>query len=180
LVVYKICPNAPSKTVLEGMLGALAARRNKNLGMDKEHKPDRNWIILAIATLDPQHEIFGKSYKPEVRQGLGEGLGVMINNKDGFFTGLPALSSARDLKVKSISCLSKEERLASKLAKEQTKIRKANERIEHLASQVEEVKEGGRRAGQRLDLEQENERLRAEYEKKCRAMEDLKEFQIQG
>jgi hypothetical protein len=31
--------------VLEGMLSALALRRNKNLGIDKEHKPDRNWII---------------------------------------------------------------------------------------------------------------------------------------
>ena len=135
------------------MLGTSAARRNQNLGMDKEHKPDRNWIILAIATLDPQHEIFGKSYKPEVKQGFGEGPGIMINNQDGFFTGLPALSSARDLKVKTMSCLSKEERLASKLAKEQEKIRKANERIEHLASQVKGVKEGGRRADSRVELE---------------------------
>ena len=134
------------------MLSALALRRNKNLGIDKEHKPDRNWIILAIATLDPQHEIFGKSYKPEVKQGFGEGPGIMINNQDGFFTGLPPLSSLRDLKVKTVSCLSKEERLASKLAKEQEKIRKANERIEHLANQVEEVKEGGRQVDKRQDL----------------------------
>ena len=91
--------------------------------MDKEHTPDRNWIILAIATLDPNHEIFGKSYKPEVKQGFGEGLGIMINNADGFYTGLPLLSRAKDLKVKSISCLSKEERIASKLAKEQAKNR---------------------------------------------------------
>ena len=129
VVVYKICPNAPNKSVLEGMLGALALRRHKNLGIDKEHKPDRNWIIIAIATLDPQHEIFGKSYKPQVRPGF-EGPGVLINNQDGFFTDLPILSSARDLKVKQLSCLSKEERLASKLAKEKAKIQKANQRIE--------------------------------------------------
>ena len=100
------------------MLVALALRRNKNLGMDKEHKPDRNWIIIAIATLDPQHEIFGKSYKPPVKLGLDAGAGHMIKNHDGFYTGLPHLSSARDLKVKRLSCLSKEERLASALAKE--------------------------------------------------------------
>jgi hypothetical protein len=46
----------------------------------------------------------------------------MVNNADGFYTGLPALSSVKDLKVKTISCLSKEERIASQLAKEQAKI----------------------------------------------------------
>lgn len=159
-VVYKICPNAPSKTVLEGILCTLAKQRNKNLGIDANHKPDRNWIILAIATLEPDHEIFGKSYKPEVRQEFGQAPGVMVNNADGFYTGLPALSSVKDLKVKTISCLSKEERIASQLAKEQAKIQKANQRIEHLASKVEEVKEGGRRADRRFDIMQENEHLR--------------------
>ena len=46
------------------MLSALAKRRNKDLGMDVDHTPDWNWIILSIATLEPDHEIFGKSYKP--------------------------------------------------------------------------------------------------------------------
>ena len=159
-VVYKIVPNAPSKTVLEGILATLAKQRNKNLGIDADHKPDRNWIILAIATLDPKHEIFGKSYKPEVKHGFGQAPGVMVNNADGFYTGLPALSSAKDLKVKAISCLSKEERLASQLAKEQAKIQKANNSIEQLASKVEEVKEGGRKADRRFDAMQENEYLR--------------------
>ena len=76
----------------------------------------------------------------------------MVNNADGFFTGLPALQSAKDLKVKQLSCLSKEERLASRLAKEKAKIQKANQKIEQLASKVEEVKEGGRRADGRFNL----------------------------
>ncbi len=84
----------------------------------------------------------------------------MVNIADSFYTGLPALSSAKDLKVKAISCLSKEERLASQLAKEEAKIQKANKRIEQLASKIEEVKEGGRKADRRLDLMQENEHLR--------------------
>ena len=136
VVVFKVCPHPPSKVVLEGILSALAMRRNKNLGMDKEHKPDRNWLIIAIATLDAQHEIFGKSYKPQVRQGPGAGPGLMVNNADDFFTDLPILSSVRDLKVKSISCLSKEERLASKLAKEKAKIEKAKERMQSLQAQA--------------------------------------------
>ena len=148
--------------------------------MDKDHKPDRNWIIIAIATLDPGHEIFAKSYKPAVRPGLAQGPRILVNNEDGFFTDLPLLSSARDLKVKQLSCLSKEERLVSRLAKEKEKIEKAKQRIEQLASQAEEVKEGARRADARFDLRQENEQLREEYEKKCRAVEELREFHTQG
>lgn len=180
VVVFKICTHVPSKTVLQAMLVALAQQRNKNLGIDNEHKPDRNWMVLAIATLDPQHEIFGKSYKPVMKLGLGVGPGVQINNQDGFFTGLPMLSSARDLKVKAMSCLSKEERLASQLAKEQAKIQRANQRMKDLASRVEEVKEGGRRADQRAELIQENQELRGKLAMKSRAVDELENFQVQG
>ena len=100
----------------------------------------------------------------------------MVNNADGFFTGLPALQSAKDLKVKQLSCLSKEERLASRLAK----IQKANQKIEQLASKFEEVKEGGRRADGRFNLAIENEHLREEYEKKVRDNEELKQFKNQA
>ena len=104
----------------------------------------------------------------------------MVNNADGFFTGLPALQSAKDLKVKQLSCLSKEERLASRLAKEKAKIQKANQKIEQLASKVEEVKEGGRRADGRFNLAIENEHLREEYQKKVLDNEELKQFKNQA
>ena len=104
----------------------------------------------------------------------------MVNNADGFFTGLPALQSAKDLKVKQLSCLSKEERLASRLAKEKAKIQKANQKIEQLASKVEEVKEGGRRADGHFYLAIENEHLREEYQKKVLDNEELKQFKNQA
>ena len=104
----------------------------------------------------------------------------MVNNADGFFTGLPALQSAKDLKVKQLSCLSKEERLASRLAKEKAKIQKANQKIEQLASKVEEVKEGGRRADGRFNLAIENEHLSEEYQKKVLDNEELKQFKNQA
>ena len=104
----------------------------------------------------------------------------MVNNADGFFTGLPALQSAKDLKVKQLSCLSKEERLASRLAKEKAKIQKANQKIEQLASKVEEVKEGGRRADGRFNLAIENEHLMEEYQKKVLDNEELKQFKNQA
>ena len=90
------------------------------------------------------------------------------------------LSSARDLKVKAMSCLSKEERLASQLAKEQAKIQRANQRMKDLASRVEEVKEGGRRADNRAELMEENQELRGKLAMKSRAVDELENFQVQG
>ena len=76
-------------------------------------------MIIAIATLNPDHELFGKGYRPPIARGIGgPGGGVLISNRDDFFTGLPVLTRTKDLKIKSVSCLSKEDRFASKLAKE--------------------------------------------------------------
>ena len=116
-VVYKICAHKPPKTVLLQMLRAEAHPRRLLLGIDANHEPDADWIIIAIATLNPDHELFGKGYRPSIARGIGgPGGGVLISNRDDFFTGLPVLTSAKDLKIKSVSCLSKEDRLASKLA----------------------------------------------------------------
>ena len=49
------------------------------------------------------------------------------------------LPSALDLKVKTISCLSKKERLASQLSKEQAKIQRANRGLNILKKKKDTV-----------------------------------------
>ena len=128
-VVYKICAHKPPKTVLLQMLRAEAHPRRLLLGIDANHEPDADWIIIAIATLNPDHELFGKGYRPPIARGVGgPGGGVLISNRDDFFTGLPVLTSYKDLKIKSVSCLSKEDRLAGKLARNKPKSRKPMKR----------------------------------------------------
>ncbi len=53
------------------------------------------------------------------------------------------------------------------------------QRIEQLAIQAQEVKEGSQRAYRRFNLMQENELKRQEYEKKCQAVEELRQLHEQ-
>lgn len=58
IVVYKNCITPPPKSVLMAMLEAEADAQEINLGMDFNHMPDRIWMIITLATLNPDHEIF--------------------------------------------------------------------------------------------------------------------------
>ena len=101
--------------VLAEMLHEEATKAGLNIGMDQDHMPDRAWMIIALATLNKDHEIFGKSYLPKVIQ---RGLGVReleISNEDGFFTGLPKMFKLSDLKARGGACFSKDEKLQIKM-----------------------------------------------------------------
>ena len=89
------------------------------MALTKNHEPNADWIIIVITTLNLDHEIFGKSYRPTIERDIGgpDG-GVLINNSDGFLTALPILTRKSDFKIKAVSYLLKEDRLTSKLARE--------------------------------------------------------------
>ena len=87
IVVYKICVKPPTKAALAEMLDAEAVAAELELGMDLDHMPDRAWMIIALATLNPDHEIFQKAYVPVVAErGLAKNQ-ILMSNVDGFFTG---------------------------------------------------------------------------------------------
>ena len=44
------------------MLEIEAQQLGLKLGMNKTHMPDLRWMMLALATLNPKHRIFDKSY----------------------------------------------------------------------------------------------------------------------
>ena len=62
VVVYRNCPKPPTKLDLAQMLEGEAQKQSLHLGMDKTHMPDLRWMMLALATLNPRHKIFDKSY----------------------------------------------------------------------------------------------------------------------
>ena len=49
-------------------------------------------MIITLGTLNPNHSIFSKSHKPEVINRATQNE-IQISNEDGFFTGLPKLTS---------------------------------------------------------------------------------------
>ena len=60
------CPRPPTMNVLVNKLLQLASRHNLNTGINvnKKNWPDRDWTLLAIATINPLDEIFSRDYVP--------------------------------------------------------------------------------------------------------------------
>ena len=128
-VVYKNPVNPPVKMKLFEILLTAANAKGLTLGFDQFKLPDRRWLVTAIGTLQPNHLIFHKDYKPEVKQKLAcESL--MVDNSDGFFTGLPI--DYRKSKGKVRSLLPKEMVINHKILMEQQKAERAQERIQML------------------------------------------------
>ena len=86
-------------------------------------------MIIALATLNPNHEIFAKSYKPQVERPSIARNELLVNNADGFFTGLPQLTKAKDLKGRRMGLMTQEQRLELKMAQQQDQIHRAQEKI---------------------------------------------------
>lgn len=68
VVVFKNCVNPPSKATLLKMLEEEAESADLDLGIDKSHLPERKWMLIALSTLNPNHEIFKKNYVPKLHE----------------------------------------------------------------------------------------------------------------
>jgi len=74
----------PLKTDIVAHLLAFAKDKNLNLGITEKRQPDKQWALLVLHKLQPNHAYFRKDY---VRKTVKEK--IMINNDDGFLDNLP-------------------------------------------------------------------------------------------
>jgi tRNA(Phe) wybutosine-synthesizing methylase Tyw3 len=95
-------------------------------------------MIITLGTLNPNHSIFSKSYKPEVVNRAMQS-DIQISNEDGFFTGLPKLTKLSDLKVKAGACFTKEEKLQIRMEKEKEKMRRCKQNLDNIPEEMKEV-----------------------------------------
>ena len=85
-VMLRPCPEAPSKELLFSELSAIAAREGFQLGIDSASQVNTEWLLNTLSTLNPEHQIFSKSYRPEKAPPKNQ---IEVDNRDGFFDGLP-------------------------------------------------------------------------------------------
>jgi hypothetical protein len=64
-VTYRNCQEPPSKSVLAEMIAAEAEKRGVKTGLTEQNLPEKSWLLLVLSTLNPEHRIFSKSYRPE-------------------------------------------------------------------------------------------------------------------
>jgi hypothetical protein len=62
------CPRRPLKCfILEEVLKELDKFKEKRItGIDDKHQPDVEWLLVVLATLNPNHRFFAKDYVPSL------------------------------------------------------------------------------------------------------------------
>jgi len=119
-VVFRICTRPPSCRVLSQKLDDyLALQRLPQSGIDieKEKFPNRDWLVLAVATLSGgKDEIFSKEYVPaphEIRKQVPQVL--QVHNNDGLLDVPEALMEKGKKRSLRKITLSKEDKLKAQL-----------------------------------------------------------------
>ena len=74
----------PLKTDIVTHLVAFAKDKNLNLGITEKRQPDKQWALLVLHKLQPNHVYFRKDY---VRKTVKDKM--MVDNNDGFLDNLP-------------------------------------------------------------------------------------------
>ena len=96
-VKIRPCPDKPKKEVIYRAI--LESLGNKDLGFneDEVQKVDSAWLIIVLGTINPGHRFFNKNYVPtkEERRNQDYLDPKMVDNTDGFFTGLPVNNMER-------------------------------------------------------------------------------------
>jgi hypothetical protein len=72
------------------------AAKHLDIGASEGKLPDIPWLLQVLAIFCPEHKVFQKDYLPPLPVAKKEDL--VIDNADGFYTGLQALYKPRDLK----------------------------------------------------------------------------------
>ena len=95
------CIDPPTIEALAAFLQEELKKKNRSLGhyltLPSAKLPDKKWMIMVLSTLEPNHKIFGKKYRPPAPASKEETT-VYISNHDNLFDDLPELYKMKDIK----------------------------------------------------------------------------------
>jgi hypothetical protein len=135
------------------IIGAQAARK-VDTGIDAKHLADRQWMMLVLSTLDPDHIVFSRSYMPVVRvDNVNIPVLGLIPNPNGLYDDLPSLTASANgiARTGRGAGLTKMQKLEMQIEAEKKRIEAKNERLRELESKKSEQLEE-----ERLALEERN------------------------
>lgn len=98
------CPDPPGKTAILREVLKASDLKKLDLGITNEgHIPNKEWLLVVLSTLEPDHLFFKKDYLPPAKnEALSRAKeSKVVNNADSFFTSLPSLHKKKDLKGRS-------------------------------------------------------------------------------
>jgi hypothetical protein len=114
-VIFRICCSPPSKQTLVLKYESYVAAQNAETGFDhdRENYPDKDYLILLIATLsNGNDEIFHKTYFPPSTERRKNGIEKpTLSNNDGLMTNIPMhLRASKGERSLRMNYCTKEER----------------------------------------------------------------------
>jgi len=135
-VTFRVCMTPPTKLVLINKFEQLVRQHNTKSGIDmeKQNFPDKDWLILAIATLsggaDP---IFDAGYVPS-NDIFGQPKPQQMQMNPDIPQHLLGFGKGRHLKLGGIT---KEEKVAHQLRVSEARVQKQAEKQERLKKELE-------------------------------------------
>ena len=93
------CVSPPKLEYLMNEVVRLSTEKGLDIGATPKNMPDRKWLLNVLSTMDPDHEVFKKSYMPPAPVPRREN--KVVDNSDSFFDQLPMLTNKRDMKATS-------------------------------------------------------------------------------
>ena len=114
--MFRICTRPPSCRVLSQKLDGYLARQQlppSGINIEKEKYPDRDWLILAVATLSQGNdEVFNKDYVPSADQLKRQvPQTIFVHKNDGLLDVPEALREKGKKRAIRMATLTKEDRL---------------------------------------------------------------------
>ena len=150
-VQVRNCLEPPVKSVLAAMIAAEEKRRGVQVGLTEQNLPERAWLLIVLSTLNPEHAIFKKSYRPERTNAKAgaDAFSQVISDRVEFFKDLPPLSRASDLKGPTRLCLTKAQRLEMQMQKASQRIEAEQQRIANIEAKKRAIESGQENSAQR-------------------------------
>jgi len=178
-IVLRQCTRPPSVQVLVQKLQHYLQphRLESGISLKKENFPDKNWLILAIATVSGgKDEIFQKDYIPQPHE-LKPNAPVkekLLANEDGVLTipdGIAAIYSKKGGRTIQMVALTKEDKIKAQLQLEQQKMERIAQRQQKLQQELAEAKRPKNPAAddatRELTIKEMREELQRHYEEQA-------------
>lgn len=103
------CPDRPKKEVIfQEILGKVPGNRSLGFNFNEVQKVNTEWLLTVLSTLDPTNRLFAKNYIPseDERRNRDHLEEKLVDNSDGFYTGLPE-NNLKRMKAKKITNIAK-------------------------------------------------------------------------
>jgi hypothetical protein len=96
------CPYAPTKEHFYREVMLLINEKKLELGVKSHQACDAYFLQVCLSTLNSSHKYFAKNYNPKVSESKhARPAATVVDNSDGFFTGLPAKVSKTNPRTSS-------------------------------------------------------------------------------